>query len=413
MSYRSILRPDVVPLAEEDQFYRIEVACEADHSDRKVDLGIGAYRDDNGQSWILPSVKRAQDILIRDPSFNHDYLPVEGNVSFTSAAQKIILGADSPAIKENRLCPFQTISGTGAVSLASCFLSEFMPSTTILVPTETWTVHWDIFAKAHLQADSYPYLSANENTLDLDGMLSALKSARPGSIVLLHPCAHNPTGIDPTDEQWKEIAMVFYEQNLVPLFDCAYQGFASGSLSQDNFAIRHFVEEGFEIIIAQSFSKIMGLYGQQVGVFHYIAPPGSDALNTVNRVASQIALRQLATISTPPSYGARIASIILNNPGLLGEWKENLHTMFTRITQMRRVLYQELTLLGTPGNWEQITRQTGMFSYTDVTAAQVQELQTRWHVYILSSGRISMAGLNTHNVRYFAEALDDVVRRIK
>lgn len=239
-----------------------------------------------------------------------------------------------------------------------------------------------------------------------------MSSAKEGSIVLLHACAHNPTGVDPSQDQWKQIAQIVRERKLFPFFDCAYQGFASGDLATDNFAIRYFVEQGFELIIAQSFAKNFGLYGERAGAFHFVAAPGPQAQDITKRVASQLAILQRSEISNPPAYGARIASTVLNDPKLFAEWEGDLRTMSGRIIEMRKSLKAELDRLGTPGNWEHITGQIGMFSFTGISEKQVLAIREKWHVYMTKNGRISMAGLNTGNVKYFAEALDDVVRHV-
>jgi len=241
-------------------------------------------------------------------------------------------------------------------------------------------------------------------------MLSAIKAAPSGSIILLHACAHNPTGVDPTQSQWREIASAVRTGNHFPFFDCAYQGFASGNLSQDAWAIHHFVEQGFELCVAQSFAKNFGLYGERAGAFHFVAGPGSNAPDRAKRIASQLAILQRSEISNPPAYGARIASIVLNSPTLFAEWEEDLRTMSGRIIEMRKALQEHLEKLGTPGSWKHITSQIGMFSFTGLSEKQVGQLRDKWHVYMTKNGRISMAGLNTGNVEYFAKAVDDVVR---
>ena len=241
-------------------------------------------------------------------------------------------------------------------------------------------------------------------------MLSTLKSAPEGSIILLHACAHNPTGVDPTQDQWKEIAATMKQRQQFPFFDCAYQGFASGSLSTDNWAIRHFVEQGFELLVAQSYAKNFGLYGERAGCFHFVTSPASDAQEVVTRVASQLAILQRSEISNPPAYGARIASTVLNDPALFKEWEANLREMSGRIKEMRSALRSKLEELGTPGTWNHITDQIGMFSFTGLTEEQVMKLREDSHVYMTKNGRISMAGLNTHNVEYFAKAVDKAVR---
>lgn len=241
-------------------------------------------------------------------------------------------------------------------------------------------------------------------------MASALKNAPARSIVLLHACAHNPTGVDPTQEQWKEIAAIMKEKNHFPFFDCAYQGFASGDLAKDAWAVRYFIQQGFELLVAQSFAKNFGLYGERAGCFHFVTSPSADATTTIKRIASQLAILQRSEISNPPAYGARIASLVLNDKALFAEWEDNLRTMSGRIKDMRKALRSELEELGTPGSWNHITDQIGMFSFTGLNEKQVQSLREVAHVYMTKNGRISMAGLNTGNVEYFAKAVDKVVR---
>jgi aspartate aminotransferase len=241
-------------------------------------------------------------------------------------------------------------------------------------------------------------------------MMKTLTTAPNGSVILLHACAHNPTGVDPTQEQWKQIAEVMRARSHFPFFDTAYQGFASGDLARDAWAIRYFVEQGFELCVAQSFAKNFGLYGERTGAFHFVSAPGADAAKSSAHIASQLAILQRSEISNPPAYGARIASRVLNDPTLFAEWEDDLRTMSGRILEMRAGLRERLEKRGTPGDWSHITSQIGMFSFTGLTEAQVMTLREKWHVYMTKNGRISMAGLNTHNIDYFAEAVDSVVR---
>ena len=242
-------------------------------------------------------------------------------------------------------------------------------------------------------------------------MRCTIEQAPEGSIIVLHACAHNPTGVDPTREQWKEIAKAVRAGKHFPFFDCAYQGFASGNLDNDAWALRYFVEQGFELCVAQSFAKNFGLYGERAGAFHFVTGPGSDASNTILRISSQLAILQRSEISNPPAYGARIASIVLNDAALFEEWEENLKTMSGRIIDMRKAVRTKLEELnGKPGSWKHITEQIGMFSFTGLTEKQVLKLRDEAHVYMTKNGRISMAGLNTGNVDYFARAVDKVVR---
>ena len=241
-------------------------------------------------------------------------------------------------------------------------------------------------------------------------MRSTIESAPEGSIILLHACAHNPTGVDPTREQWKELAKVIRAKAHFPFFDCAYQGFASGDLENDAWAVRYFISQGFELCVAQSFAKNFGLYGERAGAFHFVTGPGSDAVNTIGRISSQLAILQRSEISNPPAYGARIASMILNDPALFKQWEGDLRTMAGRIIDMRKALRSKLEELnGKEGSWKHITEQIGMFSFTGLTEKQVLKIREDAHIYMTKNGRISMAGLNTGNVEYTAKAMDKVV----
>lgn len=321
-----------------------------------------------------------------------------------------------PYLTKLKATTLQTISGTGAVHLGALFLAKFYlkvyHNATIYMSNPTWANHHQIFTNVGLSLANYPYWQPSTRGLDINGMLQALETAPEHSIVLLHACAHNPTGVDPTREQWKQIAEVMKRKSHFPFFDTAYQGFASGDLAKDGWAIRYFVEQGFELVIAQSYAKNFGLYGQRAGCFHYVTSPSADAKDRTARVASQLAILQRSEISNPPIYGAKIASTCLNDPELFAEWERNLKTMSGRIIDMRKALRSKLEELGTPGKWNHITDQIGMFSYTGMTEAQVAKLRSEGHVYMTKNGRISMAGLNTKNVDYVAKQIDKTVREI-
>ena len=316
---------------------------------------------------------------------------------------------------EERAISLQTISGTGAVHLGALFLAKFYSPPTsegkvVYLSNPTWANHHQIFSNVDLPIKTYPYFSAKTKGLDFDGMIKSLEDATEGSIIVLHACAHNPTGVDPTKEQWKEIAALMKRKALLPFFDCAYQGFASGDLNKDAWAVRHFVEQGFELVVAQSYAKNFGLYGERAGCFHFVTGPASDAKETAVRVGSQLAILQRSEISNPPAFGARVASLILNDEKLFAGWEENLREMSGRIISMRTALREKLESMKTPGTWKHITEQIGMFSFTGLTEKQVLKMREDAHVYMTKNGRISMAGLNTNNVDYFAKAVDKVVR---
>lgn len=394
-----------------DALFTLMAKYKSDSFDKKVDLGVGAYRDDNGKPWILPVVAKVDKIISEDPSVNHEYLPIAGNASLRSAAAKLVLGSSSKAIAENRVVSTQTISGTGANHLGGLFLSHYQPQGgdgSIYLPAPTWPNHKGIFENCHLKIKTYPYWDPSTKGLDFKGMLSSLKAANKGDVILLHACAHNPTGVDPTRDQWKEIAQVCQEKQLFPFFDCAYQGFASGSLDNDSWAIRYFEEQGMELSVCQSFAKNFGLYGERAGCLHFVAADKS----TAKAISTQMEHLQRVEISNPPAYGSRIVSKVLNDPELFAEWERDLKTMSSRIQAMRTALRSKLEELGTPGSWNHITDQIGMFSFTGLSAQQCETLVNEHHIYLTASGRISMAGLNSHNVDYVAKCFDAVVRTI-
>ncbi|RPB26061.1 PLP-dependent transferase [Terfezia boudieri ATCC MYA-4762] len=409
MAPPSVSSFEALPLAPKDPLFGLIAAYKADTDPRKVDLGVGAYRDDNAKPWILPVVRKAEERVNTDPALNHEYLPIAGLGTFTSASAKLMFGAENPAIRENRVTSVQTISGTGAVHLGGLFLAKFFPrpeNQKLYFSNPTWANHGQIFGNVGLPTGTYPYWDPSTKGLNFTGLIEALETAPEGSIILLHACAHNPTGVDPTREQWMKIAETVAQKKHFPFFDCAYQGFASGDLENDAWAVRYFAEAGFEMCVAQSYAKNLGLYGQRAGCFHFV----THTEETKGRILSQLEILQRSEISNPPAYGAKVASTVLNDKALFREWEDNLRTMSGRIIEMRQRLYNKLVELGTPGGWTHITKQIGMFSFTGLTEAQVRRLKEEFHIYLTNNGRISMAGLNTRNVDYFAEAVDKVVR---
>ncbi|KAF9915545.1 Aspartate aminotransferase, cytoplasmic [Lobosporangium transversale] len=397
-----------VNAAPADVIFALTSSYKADTYPKKVNLGVGAYRTEEGKPWVLPVVKKAEHILVNDDNLDHEYLPILGSESFRKASAKLILGANSKAIMEGRVGSAQCISGTGAVYTGASFLSKHYPikDAACYISKPTWANHRAIFEGVGIPVLEYPYWDPVTKGLDLKGMLNTMQTAPNGSIFLIHPCAHNPTGVDPTPEQWKQIADVMEAKGHFTFFDCAYQGFASGNLDKDAYSVRYFVERGFELFVAQSYSKNFGLYSERAGNLVIV----SKTPEIKTKIESQIAKAQRAVISNPPAFGSRIVSTVLSDEKLYAEWEKNLATMANRIIDMRKALYDELVRLGTPGKWNHIVDQIGMFSFTGLTTPQVKVLKEKYHVYLTDNGRISMAGLNSSNVKYFAQAVDDVVR---
>lgn len=349
-------------------------------------------------------------MLAADTTLDHEYLPIAGLPQFISAAAKLVLGASSSVIKDKRNSSIQTISGTGANHLGALFMAKFYKKgAKVYISNPTWANHAAIWSNVGVEVEQYPYWDAKNRGLDFEGYLNSLETCPEHSIILIHACAHNPTGVDPTQDQWKKIADTIERRKLFPFFDCAYQGFASGDLEKDAWATRYFVERGFEMCIAQSFAKNFGLYGERAGAFHWISRDAKIA----EKVSSQLAVLQRSEISNPPAFPARITSLVLNDTALFEQWKKELKGMADRIILMRSELFKHLTKLETPGNWEHITSQIGMFSFTGLNPKQVEFLTKTYHIYLTKNGRISMAGLNTSNVEYFAKAVDHAVREVK
>jgi len=399
-----------VELAPPDSIFKLTANYKADTFPQKVNLGVGAYRDDDNKPWVLPVVKKATEILLNDSSLDHEYLPITGLPEFTSAAAKLILSPDSVALNEGRVASVQTISGTGANHLGALFLSRFYDyngEKQVFLSNPTWVNHLAIFKNVGINPIYYPYYDPKTIGLDFSGFLDSLLKAPRRSVFLIHACAHNPTGVDPTPEQWEKLADVLLKQGHYAFFDCAYQGFATGDLDKDASAVRYFEQRGVPMLICQSFAKNAGLYGERVGALHVIAATKVEA----ERVKSQLSVLQRSEISNPPSHGARIVSLILNDPQLFEEWKRDIKTMAHRIIDMRKQLFELLTnKLKTPGNWDHIVNQIGMFSFTGINAEQCNALIEKAHIYLTANGRISMAGLNSNNLEYFAESLDKAVR---
>jgi len=382
---------------------------QADTSPDKVSLGVGAYRTEEGKPWILPVVKKAEKILaekIEQEVINHEYLPVLGLESFATAATAMLLGEDSPALAENRAFGVQSLSGTGALRNGAEFLKRIVGSNIVYYSDPTWGNHGLIFKNAGFtELRKYRYWDKSIKGLAWDGMIEDLSNAPAKSVIVLHACAHNPTGLDPTKEQWEKIADICQEKDLFPFFDCAYQGFASGCLNTDAWAVRYFVSRGFELFCSQSFSKNFGLYNERAGNLTVVLKDPSNMAN----FKSQLTLIIRAMYSNPPAHGARIVDTVLSSQELYEEWKGCIRVMSSRIIDMRAGLRKRLEDLSTPGDWSHITTQIGMFSYTGLTEEMCIFLQKEKHLYLLKSGRISMCGLTPGNIDYVAKAINEAV----
>ncbi|BBN01519.1 aspartate aminotransferase, cytoplasmic [Marchantia polymorpha subsp. ruderalis] len=396
-----------VQQAPEDPIYGVTNAFLKDPSPVKVNLGVGAYRTEEGKPLVLNVVRKAEEQLLADKSRNKEYLPISGITHFSRLSAQLILGSDCPAIAEKRIVTAQCLSGTGCLRVGGEFLAKHYSGPKIIyIPATTWTNHFRIFPNAGMEARTYRYYDPKTKGLDYEGMMEDLRAAPSGAVVLLHACAHNPTGVDPTREQWAEIQhLVRDEKQLLPFFDSAYQGFASGSLDADAWAVRQFVNDGGETLVAQSYAKNMGLYGERVGALSVIVKDPDVAL----RIESQVNLVIRPMYSSPPTFGAAIVCTILGNKALYEEWKVELKGMADRIISMRHQLFDALKARATPGTWDHIVNQIGMFTYSGLSKEQVEYMKTEYHIHMTSDGRISMAGLNTRTVPQLADAIHAAV----
>jgi aspartate/tyrosine/aromatic aminotransferase len=391
-------------MAPADPILSLTTNFKNDKDPRKVNLGVGAYRDNNGKPYVFPIVKKVENEVVADTLLDKEYAPIDGLPEFNHGSRGVLFGWDHPDVTSGRVASAQSLSGTGALKILADYLYKFRIAP-IYVSKPTWANHQQIFKAAGLEVRDYTYYDPKTKGLDINGLLKDLENAQPGSIILLHTCAHNPTGVDPTPEQWHQIAKVMKENDLFPFFDTAYQGFASGDLEKDGYGLRYFIKEGFNMVIAQSFAKTMGLYGERTGALHIVC---SDKA-TQEKVLSQIKIIIRSNYSSPPVHGARLASKILNVPEYRNQWLQELKAVTDRMNHMRAALKEQLVKNGTKGNWDHVTNQIGMFSFLGLTPKQCEQMISKHHIYMTGNGRISIAGLTSKNVEYVANAIKDVV----
>eukprot|EP00002_Diphylleia_rotans_P001573 TRINITY_DN1086_c0_g1_i1.p1 TRINITY_DN1086_c0_g1~~TRINITY_DN1086_c0_g1_i1.p1 ORF type:complete len:408 (+),score=108.20 TRINITY_DN1086_c0_g1_i1:71-1294(+) len=398
-----------VPVAPDDPILGLNARFLDDKDPRKINLGVGAYRTEEGKPLVLNVVRKAEQQIFSQTTLNKEYIPIDGLKDFQDAAARLAFGDHCAALHEGRVVTLQALSGTGAVRLGASFVGRFFPKGTIVyLSAPTWGNHHNIFRDSGCEIKTYRYWNAKTNGLDFEGLISDFQSAPEGSVIVLHACAHNPTGVDPTPEQWEKIADVLAAKGHTPFIDCAYQGFASGDTEKDAVAIRIFERRGFQLFLAQSFAKNMGLYGERIGALNVICGSKDEA----NAVRSQFKAIIRPMYSSPQLHGARIVVTILNDPELNAEWRAEVKGMADRINLMRQELFNALKTNGTPGDWSHVLTQIGMFSFTGLKPEQVDVMISKHHVYMTRDGRISMAGLSTKNVGYLADAIKDVVLNV-
>ncbi|XP_070506099.1 aspartate aminotransferase, mitochondrial [Chironomus tepperi] len=395
-----------VQMGPPDAILGVTEAFKRDTNPKKINLGVGAYRDDNGKPFILPSVQKAEEIMAKK-ALDKEYAPISGPADFCKLSIELALGDNSEELKAGLNSTVQGISGTGSLRVGGAFLSSFFPGNKeVYLPAPSWGNHTPIFKHSGLNVKSYKYYDPKTCGLDFQGALDDISKMEERSIILLHACAHNPTGVDPTPEQWQELSALIKKKNLFPFFDMAYQGFASGSVDKDAFAVRLFIRDGHQIALAQSYAKNMGLYGERAGAFSLINSSKEEA----DRTLSQLKILIRPMYSNPPIHGARIVSTILSTPELRSEWLGDVKGMADRIISIRSKLRSTLENLGSKRNWQHITDQIGMFCFTGMNAEQSTRLSNEFSIYLTKDGRISMAGVTTKNVEYLAHGIHEVTK---
>ncbi|XP_078256767.1 aspartate aminotransferase, mitochondrial isoform X1 [Rhinoraja longicauda] len=393
-----------VEMGPPDPILGVTEAFKRDNNPKKMNLGVGAYRDNNGKPFVLSSVRKAES-QIATKKMDKEYLPIGGLADFNKACAELALGNNSEVIRSGRYITVQTISGTGSLRVGANFLQRFYKnSREVYLPKPSWGNHTPIFRDAGFEVKSYRYYDPKTCGFDFAGAMEDISKLPEQAIILFHACAHNPTGVDPKPEEWKEIAAVVKQRNLFPFFDMAYQGFASGDADRDAWAMRYFVDQGQNLVLSQSFAKNMGLYGERVGGFTVICSDADEA----KRVESQLKILIRPLYSNPPLNGARIAATLMNTPDLRKEWLEEVKEMANRIISMREQLVSNLKKEGSIHNWQHITEQIGMFCFTGLKPEQVERLTKEFSIYMTKDGRISVAGVTSSNVGYLAHGIHKV-----
>lgn len=392
-----------ITMAPPEPVLMVSEAFEADMDEKKINLGVRSYRTDALQPYVFEVVKKAERLVL-ERGEDKEYLPIEGLAAFTKATAELLFGADNPVIGQQRVATVQGLSGSGSLRLAAALIERYFPGAKVLISSPTWGNHKSILNDARVPWSEYRYYHPKTVGLDFKGMIADIKAAPEGSFVLLHGCAHNPTGIDPTLEQWEEIADVIQEKNQIAFFDVAYQGFASGSLDADAASVRLFAARGMELLVAQSYSKNLGLHSERIGAINVVC----SSADATTRVKSQLNRFARAMYSNPPAHGAKIVTTIAGDPALFDEWKAEREMIARRIKNVRRLLCDSLSAKDKSGkDWSFILEHIGPFSFTGLSEAQSENMTKKWHVHMTKDGRISVAGLSSAKCEYLADAILD------
>ncbi|WP_339524842.1 amino acid aminotransferase [Pseudomonas sp. EA_35y_Pfl2_R111] len=392
-----------VEMAPRDPILGLNEAFNADTRTTKVNLGVGVYYNEEGRIPLLRAVAEAEKARI-EAHAPRGYLPIEGIAAYDSAVQKLLLGSDSELIAAGRVITTQAVGGTGALKTGADFLKRLLPNTVVAISDPSWENHRALFESAGFAVHNYRYYDAASHGINRAGMLEDLKNLPARSVVVLHACCHNPTGVDLSLDDWKAVLEVLREREHVPFLDIAYQGFGDG-IEQDAFAVRLFAASGIPFFVSSSFSKSFSLYGERVGALSIVTGNQDEA----NRVLSQAKRVIRTNYSNPPTHGATVVASVLNSPELRALWEEELAGMRERIRGMRMAMVEQLAKHGAKRDFSFVAQQRGMFSYSGLTAEQVERLKTEFGIYAVSTGRICVAALNQRNLPAVTQAIAAVL----
>ena len=393
-----------VEMAPRDPILGLNEAFNADTRTNKVNLGVGVYCNEEGRIPLLRAVVEAETIRAAQHA-SRGYLPIDGIAAYDQAVQKLLFGAESPLLAAGRVVTVQAVGGTGALKIGADFLKRLSPDAVVAISDPSWENHRALFESAGFPVENYPYYDAATRGVNFAGMKARLDSLQPGSIIVLHACCHNPTGADLSDAQWDDVVAVCRERGLIPFLDMAYQGFADG-IEPDAVAVRAFSASGLQFFVSSSFSKSFSLYGERVGALSIVTASKEEA----GRVLSQVKRVIRTNYSNPPIHGGAIVAAVLSSPELRQMWEDELGGMRERIRAMRTGLVEQLKAAGVAQDFSFVIKQRGMFSYTGLTAAQVETLKSDFGIYAVSTGRICLAALNSRNIGYVAKAIAQVVK---
>lgn len=404
-----------IPLAPPDKILGISEAFVKDTNSKKINLGVGAYRSNEGKPIIFPAVKKAELALLEKET-EKEYTGITGNKNFQNIVKEFIFNnsnkdaAGAKLIEDGRIVTAQTISGTGSLRVIADFLARFYGLKKIIVPKPTWANHVAVFTDAGLDSSFYAYYEVSKNDLDYEKLKASVQAADDRSVILLHACCHNPTGMDLTNDQWDEVLQIVQDKQLFPLVDMAYQGFASGDPYKDIDVIRKLnklVVDGKvpTYALCQSFAKNMGLYGERTGSISIV----TESKDHSTAIESQLKKLIRPMYSSPPIHGSKIVETIFADQTLLKEWLGDLDQVVSRLNTVRDKLYQKLDK--SIYNWDHLLKQRGMFIYTGLSAKQVIHLRENYSVYATEDGRFSISGVNEKNVDYLANAINEVIKK--